>query len=374
MNARRIGALVAMVVFAACSGSSGSDPAVQARDGPGGLISAEELDADIDGTVWRVRYWSTSVQGEAVEVTGLVARPSSPPPSGGYLLLSWAHGTTGIADGCAPSSEGAGTIPGLQTHLDAGFVVAATDYEGLGGDGVHPYLVSTSEARSVLDAARAATQLVSETGDGLLVAGHSQGGHAALATSALAREWAPELDLLGTVAIAPVADLVLVIPAMFSLPIARGFGVMVAAGWSAAYPDLDADDVLGPDGLDLAERADGDLCAGEIFAEASAADGGRLIAAQPGDIEEWEDMVQENTIDPDDVQGPVLVAQGGEDRIVLPALTERFVEELCAAGVDVVYERYATADHLTVLGAGAADVGSWFAERVAGTPPEPTCE
>lgn len=373
MSIRRIGALVAVLLFAACMGSTDSEPGVEGRDGPGELISAEELDAEVDGTVWRVRYRSTSVQGEPVEVTGLVARPSSPPPSGGYPVLSWAHGTTGIADGCAPSSEGAGTIPGLQAHLDAGFVVAATDYEGLGGDGIHPYLVSTSEARSVLDGARAAARLVPEAGDGLLVAGHSQGGHAALATATLAHEWAPELDLLGTVAIAPVADLTLVIPAMFTLPVASGFGVMVAAGWSAAYPDLDVGDVLGPDGLDLAQRADEDLCAGEIFAETSAADLGRLITAQPRDIEEWEDKVQENSIDPDDVQGPVLVVQGGEDRIVPAALTERFVEDLCAAGAEVVFERYDTADHSSVLAEGAVDIASWFAERLAGTTAETTC-
>ena len=44
----------------------------------------------------------------------------------------------------------------VQTLLDAGYVVAATDYEGLGTPGLHPFLVGESEGRSVLDAARAA--------------------------------------------------------------------------------------------------------------------------------------------------------------------------------------------------------------------------
>ena len=37
-----------------------------------------------------------------------------------------------------------------------GVVVAATDYEGLGTPGPHPYIVGASEGHSVLDAAVAA--------------------------------------------------------------------------------------------------------------------------------------------------------------------------------------------------------------------------
>jgi hypothetical protein len=40
--------------------------------------------------------------------------------------------------------------------LDRGYVVAATDYPGLGTPEVHPYLVGTSEAHAVLDSVRAA--------------------------------------------------------------------------------------------------------------------------------------------------------------------------------------------------------------------------
>ena len=47
----------------------------------------------------------------------------------------------------------------MKQLVDAGYVVAATDYEGLGTPGVHPYLVGESEGRSVLDAARAARAL-----------------------------------------------------------------------------------------------------------------------------------------------------------------------------------------------------------------------
>ena len=55
-----------------------------------------------------------------------------------------------------------------------------TDYQGLGTRGVHPYLIGVSEGRSVLDIVRAARDykkgLVSKK---FIIAGHSQGGHAA---------------------------------------------------------------------------------------------------------------------------------------------------------------------------------------------------
>ena len=86
------------------------------------------------------------------------------------MVVTWAAGRAGLADLCAPSKQpdiasgtsGAGIgypralIPMLQTFLDAGYVVAATDYEGLGTPGLHPLLVGESEGRGVLDAARAA--------------------------------------------------------------------------------------------------------------------------------------------------------------------------------------------------------------------------
>ena len=93
------------------------------------------------------------------------------------------------------------------TWSKAGYVVAATDYEGLGTPGVHPYLVGESEGRGVLDAARAAKALAAtDAGDQVLVFGHSQGGQAALFAGELAASYAPELTVLGVAAAAPAAD------------------------------------------------------------------------------------------------------------------------------------------------------------------------
>ena len=39
--------------------------------------------------------------------------------------------------------------------LEHGYVVAATDYPGLGSMGTHPYLIGVTEAHAVLDFVRA---------------------------------------------------------------------------------------------------------------------------------------------------------------------------------------------------------------------------
>src|ERR1700754_1149535 len=58
-------------------------------------------------------YSSTSTAGQPVAVSGDVAIPKGKAPRGGWPVVSWAHGTTGIADACAPS------IAGTQANYDS---------------------------------------------------------------------------------------------------------------------------------------------------------------------------------------------------------------------------------------------------------------
>jgi alpha-beta hydrolase superfamily lysophospholipase len=341
--------------------------------GPGDLIEAEELDEPgIEGSVWRVRYRSRSVGGDPVEVSGVVARPDGPAPGGGFPVLSWAHGTTGVADRCAPSQAGAAGVPGLQLLLDAGFVVAATDYEGLGTPGVHPYLVSVSEGRSVLDAVRAARQVVDDSSSSVVVVGHSQGGHAALAAAEIAAEWAPELQLAGTVAIAPAADVEIMMPVIFDAPVVFGFGALIVAGWTDAYPDLEAEEVLTPGGMEVVELAR-EECLTEVIDAVVGRGIGELVHTPPHELADWKRRIEENTIAADRVGGPVLVVHGAADAVVPLVLSDLLVEGFCEAGVAVEYRSYPGQDHSSVLAVAASDIDAWAKDRLAGRSPPMTC-
>ncbi len=136
-------------------------PANMPKKAPGTLIRSTPITAPSGAKAWKVLYHSRSVDGRDIAVSGVVVVPTSATPKGGRPVVTWAHGTTGLGDQCAPSkaADAASAVPYVKQLVDAGYVVAATDYEGLGTPGVHPYLVGESEGRSVLDAARAARAL-----------------------------------------------------------------------------------------------------------------------------------------------------------------------------------------------------------------------
>ncbi len=132
---------------------------VLASGSPGDVLAKEPiaLAPGLHGTGWKVRYVSTTPAGDRVPVSGVLIQPLTPAPAGGYPVVVWTHGTTGLGDECAPSGYTPFNISGAAALLDAGDVIAAPDYEGLGiPDEIHPYLVGAAEGHNALDAARAA--------------------------------------------------------------------------------------------------------------------------------------------------------------------------------------------------------------------------
>ncbi|MDQ3406100.1 MAG: lipase, partial [Actinomycetota bacterium] len=126
------------------------------------------------GENWLVLYLSQDVRGEAVATSGIIVLPDRdvhPVPDGGFPLVSWAHGTVGVANSVAPSRDwgdtGASPMNAhpnglLNSFLRRGWAVAMTDYEALGTgteEHIHPYLLGASEANGVLDIVLAARRL-----------------------------------------------------------------------------------------------------------------------------------------------------------------------------------------------------------------------
>ena len=52
-----------------------------------------------------VNYRSRGVKGEPIVASGFILLPKGKVPKGGWPVLAWAHGTTGVADTCAPSGD-----------------------------------------------------------------------------------------------------------------------------------------------------------------------------------------------------------------------------------------------------------------------------
>jgi hypothetical protein len=115
---------------------------------PGSLVRQQMIDgAPLGATTYRVLYRSTGLDDKPILVSGVVIVPPGAPPPGGRPIVAWAHPTSGIVPRCAPSLAIFlfQQIQGLRSFVRNGYVVAATDYPGLGTAEPHPYLVGTSE-------------------------------------------------------------------------------------------------------------------------------------------------------------------------------------------------------------------------------------
>lgn len=304
-------------------------------------------------------------------MTGVVLVPTGPAPEGGRRVLAVAHGTTGIADQCAPSRRGGGEQLLGAAAIQRGWILAITDYEGLGTPGRHPYLVGESEGRSVIDSVRAAGQLPgARRGPQVLVAGYSQGGHGALWAAQVAPRWAPELEVVATFAGAPATELPLILSAAATRRVV-GFAFLLIAGFAAAYPQANPSSVLTDRGLALLESVDRD-CVGEVFATlAGEAD---LVRPEGPTAPPWPELAAAN--DPGQVatSAPVLIVHSDQDDVVPVALSGLLLERLCRAGQ--VAERRVLAGgggHGAAAITAYTDALAWFDSLLAGQAPVNTC-
>src|SRR6476619_6188434 len=188
-----------------------------------------------NGEAFRILYRSTDPSGRPIPVSGAIYIPNGPAPAGGRNIISWAHPTSGVVPPCAPSlmPDVGGMMWNLGNMIAEGYIVVATDYPGLGTDGIHPYLIGESEARSVLNSVRAAREMPNTgASNRFAVWGHSQGGHAALFTGEVAARYAPDLKLVGVAAAAPATYLIQLFDADAPTATGKDLTSMTLLSWS----------------------------------------------------------------------------------------------------------------------------------------------
>lgn len=226
-------------------------------------------------------YKMLGQSGQEVQATSLVFTPNTPPPAGGWPIVVWAHGTTGVADACAPSKAALtdSTKDLISKLLAAGYVVVAPDYEGLGTPGIHPFLNVKSEAFSITDAVVATRNYLLQrnllTSKKWLTVGHSQGGNAALGAAQYASR--AQLDYKGTVAVAPASNLGNILVAgeaqVANAPIDIKIGAyaqldtytaLVTAGIRNTKPSFDYGQVFTSQISGIAAQAE-NLCSGPLY-------------------------------------------------------------------------------------------------------------
>ncbi|MEM7338357.1 MAG: lipase family protein [Actinomycetota bacterium] len=341
---------------------------------PGDLIDATDTDLFPGAQAWQVSYVSTGVRDEPVEVTGLVIAPAE--PTAAMPLVTWAHGTTGTADVCAPSVSTEFLSAAAEPLVEAGYAVALTDYEGLGSAGPHPYLVGTSEGRSVLDIARAAQQLDLDLAGPVAIAGLSQGGHAALWAGEIAPDYAPDLDVVGVVAAAPATGISSLMEAI-GTPV-QGFSVMTAYAYDYAYDDVDLADYFNAATIErLADVAESS-CTGEVFAAFLGSGFDDMVNPDGWENGEPQGALPERLAANEpglaDVAAPVLIVQGSADQIVPADLVESLHGRYCTMETNAEYRLYPGGGHGDTVISAMDEVTEWLDDRFGGEPARDGCE
>lgn len=351
---------------------------------PGTIIRSEVIEGFHSGaTAHRVLYKSTGYDGSPTAVSGFIVVPDGTPPAGGRKVIAYTHGTVGVASSCAPSLvtnqeqqpmlfEGGGEL------LAAGYVVAASDYQGLGTPGPHPYLVGDSEAMNELDIVRAAQNLTeARASNEFVVWGHSQGGHASLFTGQLAAGYAPELDLVGVAAGGPVPNLEDLFKVNIKTTVGKILISMALQSWARVYDDASLDQIATPVARPLVGRIAKNCLytKQQILASVpgSLALDLTFLHTPPWETEPWKTIVEKNNPGATRTNAPLLIIQGDADPIVAPDVTARLVDKLCAAGETVELRVLKGTAHLDAGHVAVPDVVQWIADRFAGKPAPTTC-
>jgi dienelactone hydrolase len=330
---------------------------------------------------WQILYRSTSAEGKPNAVSGTVVVPQIPYLGAGPKpVVSYAFGTHGLADRCAPSyrlvrgteKEGAAQLKALLK----GWAVVMTDYEGLGTPGEHTYAVHLSAGRSVLDAARAAMRLPPadlsvEAPVGLM--GYSQGGGAVLSAAEQAAGYAPDLKVVGAAAGGVPADPLAVARSVANTPL---FGLVPAglAGLDAAYPELHVAGSLGPSKALLTKARNS--CEVDLGGKAFSAqrlnkltDLGKELNSRP-----VAERFAENRLGGVAPKVPVLLFHGERDEFIPFAVGRALFDRYCGEGARVQFKAMPGKAHGGAAVEGVGLALDWMTARFSDKPAPTSCD
>ncbi|MEU6826229.1 lipase family protein [Streptomyces atriruber] len=355
------------------SASTGSS---STADSPGDIVTSEPssfhpLPGQPTNTkAWKIHYRSTTAKGEPNTVSGTVIVPQDG-RKGPRPLITYAVGTVGVGDHCAPSAgfpKGTTVEANLIQQLTLrGWAVAVTDYEGLGTPGDHTYTVGRAEGQAVLDAARAAIRLPGaglgkDTPVGIM--GYSQGGQASSWAAELHGSYAPDLDVKGTATGGIPGDLLKV--AKFNDGLyGSGLIFMAAIGQNAAFPELKLDSYLNPEGRKLIGAlrnscvADGSVL-GSFKTIAS------MTTKNPLEQPDWKQRLNESRVGTVKPDAPVYQYHALGDELIPYSVGKQVREDWCARGANVEWHTVPVGEHVSGVITQSPFAAQWLAERFAG--------
>jgi alpha-beta hydrolase superfamily lysophospholipase len=351
--------------------------------GPGSLVSAmtmpglmRNIGADRLQAA-RVVYRSSSGEGSPTVVSGSVFEPLGPAPSGGWPVMSFGHGTTGIDEPCAPSMSDSllGMSDVVAALIKNGYAVAFADYQGLGSAGVHPYTDARTAGRNMIDAVRAMRATFKSVSSRWAAVGESQGGGAAWAADEQARTYAPELELVGAVAVSPAADVTGMVDKAQAGTLTSDQGPavqLIIESLARLHPDINRDDYRHGAAArywDVLSACSGPLVH-DRDAAAKALNPHDFTPTTPSAADRLRHYLQQWALPQQQLSVPLSVWYGGADTYIDADWTAAAIQRACALGGTVVWKFEKDKSHGE---ANYADLLRWIADRFAGKPVTNEC-
>ncbi|MDP9168556.1 MAG: lipase, partial [Actinomycetota bacterium] len=392
-----VGVIVTVAVVVTACGSRPAQPSAPSSDrgislpadfsgsGPGTLIAASTmptLDRRLTGVTSvaaLVTYTSTSgVTNEPTRVTGTVFAPKGTPPAGGWPIVAYGHPTTGIVAGCGPSSSPnllnlSSTVLSL---VNAGYVVAMSDYQGLGDDSTyHPYLDATTEGYNLIDSVRAARKVVADTSNRWAAFGVSQGGQAAWAANELSAQYGAGLQLAGSASVSPALDISRFADDAANRQLSKDQEptyVALLAALKNESPDLDLDDYrrgIVKDEWNALLQCD----FGKVDERAAIIDRitpDDVMPSSAAATDALRNRLRAKSLPRGALASPALVIYGGQDVLLPPAWSDGALQRACELGDLVRIDLQPDRGHSDV---DASAVLGWLADRFADAAPPNSC-
>lgn len=357
---------------------------------PGDILKSEpmtDLGWELTGaTATRMIYVSQDPMGNLAISGGMVFVPTAPSVTP-RPVVAYAHGTAGLGNACAPSRNPATPtgMPWVQSMMNNGWVLTATDYVGVGTAGNAYYLVGKSEASDVVNSVRAARNFPgANAGSRYTVMGHSQGGHSAVWTGELSKQIAPELDLLGVAASAPAMELGPLVAQSWNVANGWALGPPVLVSYPLVFPEVSAEEVASDAALgeyrDIAYECITDALVKGIV---EADEGKSAFKVDPLTVAPFEQAIKAETPRPLPASMPMNVTVSVQDGVVFANTQALMQQQWCSSGANLQVNWLGAIGGSGTLGPDVAhqntvlfgwpQMVTWQQQRFQGIAPTPNC-